>query len=674
LGGGGFGEVWHAETPGNFAVAIKFVRLGRRAAVGEARSLELFRSVRHPNLLPIFAAWPKGDFLVIVMELADGTLLDRLEQAREQGHAGIPRPELAEYLREAARGLDFLNEPRHRVGDRENVGIQHRDVKPQNLLLVGDGVKVADFGLARLMEHSVTGHSGGMTPAYAPPEFFSGTSARQSDQYSLAVTWCHLVADRLPFSGSHFQIMSGHLHGEPDLAMLPDGERAVVHRALHKDPRERWSDCRAFAAALRDCQAGAVVPTTVVPVRPLTSETLLAPAPTPLAIDPGAATRSHPGATRDTAEAPAPTPATPSATPAERAAVWSRRRRLGLAGALGMLASVAGLIVLVVLTGERRSNTFDSVSDRLGTMKAPGGPGLALVEVSPQAAMPAAGVAVGTEGEVLFADDQGRLTRWRPGGGWEALGTPGFAPVGMAVVPGGGRWLVFGRPWLAGIDPAGAVVTDLSDTGVVFAGHAGPVWAAAVSPDGKQVASGGEDGRVRVWDAVSGVEVWNSEPAGPVHAVGWSPAGDLVAWGCQDGSVHVQAPGRPGEMRLLGRHAAPFGAIAFLAGGRVVSAARSGVADELDDGMLVWDLNAPAGKPARLCAGRTIAALARVGVGSRVVVGGDAGGLEVWDAPTGTCLATVASEPVVAVATQPDGRRTVSLGRSGAVTTWVLAE
>src|SRR5205823_6312901 len=98
---------------------------------------------------------------------------------QEQGLPGIPREELLEYLREAAKGIDHLN----------GLDIQHRDIKPQNLLLVGGSVKVADFGLAKLLEHSVATNSGSMTPAYAAPEFLNGQTTAQSDQYSLAVTY-----------------------------------------------------------------------------------------------------------------------------------------------------------------------------------------------------------------------------------------------------------------------------------------------------------------------------------------------------------------------------------------------------------------------------------------------------------------------------------------------------
>src|SRR5262249_33672730 len=159
---------------------------------------------------------------IIGMELADCTLADRLREAVAQGFPGIPLGELIEYMREAAAGIDFLNEPPHTIGGQPNLSIIHRDIKPHNLLLLGGGVKVADFGLARSVESTMSARSGGMTPAYAAPEFFQRQVSRQSDQYSLAASYCELRGRRLPFEGSPIEVMVGHVMQSPNLAMLPE--------------------------------------------------------------------------------------------------------------------------------------------------------------------------------------------------------------------------------------------------------------------------------------------------------------------------------------------------------------------------------------------------------------------------------------------------------------------
>lgn len=240
LGKGGFGEVWRARDAEAFEVALKFLRLDERTTESEMRALELMKNVRHAHLLPMFRLWRTGGWLVLALELADQTLYGRLVEAEMAGRSGIPRAELLTSMLDCAKGLDFLHEK----------GIQHRDVKPQNLLLVGGSVKVGDFGLAKLLERSLASNSGAMTPSYAAPEQIQGQVSLHSDQYALAVSYCQLRGGRLPFGGNPVQLMYGHLHGEPDLSMLPEAERPAVAKALAKKPEERYADCKSFVKVL----------------------------------------------------------------------------------------------------------------------------------------------------------------------------------------------------------------------------------------------------------------------------------------------------------------------------------------------------------------------------------------------------------------------------------------
>jgi TPR repeat protein len=271
---GGFGEVWQAVGPQGQAAALKFLRLGSNRNPPEATLLRLLQDIDHPHLLRLYASWQLPGFLVIAMELADGTLLDRDREAKAQGLPAMPAAELIRYMREAASAIDYLNQAQHMLPPEKPVrgpapandseeapplpgefclslgSILHRDIKPQNLLLVGGRVKVADFGLAKFSDHTATSHSKAMTPAYAAPEFFKGKTSSRSDQYSLAVTYCRLRCGRLPFSGTPAEMMAGHLTQPPDLTQLPEGERPAVWRALAKDPEARWPSCQEFVEAL----------------------------------------------------------------------------------------------------------------------------------------------------------------------------------------------------------------------------------------------------------------------------------------------------------------------------------------------------------------------------------------------------------------------------------------
>lgn len=245
--------MWKAIGPGEVPVAQKFLHCGARTAAVEGQALAFMKYVHHPHLLTTFAIWSQEDLLIVGMELAEQSLWDRLDEVVRDGQRGIARTELIEYMREAARGIDFLNERRHTIAGRPGQSIVHRDIKPQNLLLLGGGVKVADFGLADVIDRSTTTRSGGMTPAYAAPEFFHGQVSRYSDQYSLAVTYYRLRTGSPPFLGNQLQVMAGHLTRSPDLSLLPALERDIVAKGLAKQPQDRWPSCRVFVENLMDC-------------------------------------------------------------------------------------------------------------------------------------------------------------------------------------------------------------------------------------------------------------------------------------------------------------------------------------------------------------------------------------------------------------------------------------
>ncbi|MCA9260030.1 MAG: protein kinase, partial [Planctomycetales bacterium] len=182
--------------------------------------------------------------LVIVTELAEGSLKDRFDQCLDNGKVGIPRDELLIYLSDAADALDFLT---------ERFSLQHLDVKPENLLLLGGHVKVADFGLVKDVEQSQASLVGGLTPLYSAPEVFQGAPTRFSDQYSLAVLYTEMLTGAAPFDGSTpAELTLQHMHDEPELGRLPQTDRFVIARALAKDPRQRFPTCRDLVVALRE--------------------------------------------------------------------------------------------------------------------------------------------------------------------------------------------------------------------------------------------------------------------------------------------------------------------------------------------------------------------------------------------------------------------------------------
>ena len=248
IGRGGFGEVWRANAPGDLKKAVKFVfgQNNRSHADRELRSLERMRQVRHPFLLTLERFEVFDDMLVIVTELADGSLEDVFQRHRDSGSCGIPRETLLKYLGDAAEALDHL----HR-----EYGLQHLDVKPANLMMVGQHVKVGDFGLLKDLGDTECSIVGGLTPIYAPPELFDGKPSMHSDQYSLAVMYQELLTGTRPFAGRTIaQLATQHVHSTPNLQPLPAKDRSTIAKALEKDFTRRFESCCDFLDALQDAK------------------------------------------------------------------------------------------------------------------------------------------------------------------------------------------------------------------------------------------------------------------------------------------------------------------------------------------------------------------------------------------------------------------------------------
>lgn len=244
LGSGGYGEVWKAIGPGGLPKAVKIMYGERTGSHAEAefKALERMRDLRHPFLLSIERIEVVESRMIVVTELADGNLSQRFDECRTEGRAGIPRDELLGYLRDSADALDFM---------AEKHGLQHLDVKPDNILLQGDHAKVGDFGLAKDLNVTNVSVINGFTPTFAAPELFEGRPGRATDQYSLAIVYQYMLTGVLPFNGrTAAQLTAQHLRSQPDVSNLQPIDRPVVARALSKNMHSRFDNCRQFVDEL----------------------------------------------------------------------------------------------------------------------------------------------------------------------------------------------------------------------------------------------------------------------------------------------------------------------------------------------------------------------------------------------------------------------------------------
>jgi serine/threonine protein kinase len=254
IGRGAYGDVYRALAPGGIEVALKriFRAMDDESSRRELKALEKIRELRHPFLLQTHRFQAFEDRLQIVMELADGSLEDRLKQCLAEGLSGIPVEELLRYFSEAAEALDYLHQQK----------MTHRDIKPQNLLHVKGHAKVADFGIARAQQDTLdhTLNAAG-TPAYMAPEMWRGNISVHSDQYSFALTWYEMRTGRRALSAtSQIALLQQHLTGMPDVSGVPPAEQRVLLRALAKEPNKRFPTCVALVQALGEATAPRAAP------------------------------------------------------------------------------------------------------------------------------------------------------------------------------------------------------------------------------------------------------------------------------------------------------------------------------------------------------------------------------------------------------------------------------
>jgi len=255
LGRGGMGAVYMAEQPG----------LGREVAIKELiqsadpvalkrflQEAQVMARTSHPNLVQVHDIELMGDINYLVLELVRGrSLRDWMNQGP------IPPPQVFAVMHGVLQALDYAH--RH--------SIVHRDMKPENVLISEEGlVKVADFGIARLMDDTgvggpatKTGTTVG-TPQYMSPEQVASSRVDgRSDLYSAGIMFYELVAGQPPFTATDadgpFTLMAKHVQAPPQPPSVfrpglnPDLEELIL-KSLSKRPEDRFQTGKEFDEAI----------------------------------------------------------------------------------------------------------------------------------------------------------------------------------------------------------------------------------------------------------------------------------------------------------------------------------------------------------------------------------------------------------------------------------------
>jgi serine/threonine protein kinase len=260
LGKGGMGEVFLVEhlllgrkealkiLMPSLATDPQFVSRFRR----EARAVN---RLRHPNIISVYDFGQLADErFYLSMEYADGDSVHKL--LKRDRHFAVPR------------ALQLLGQLAYAVHHAHSRGVVHRDLKPDNLILVGEDetLKVLDFGIAKIVasDHNESvALSGGNqilgTARYLSPERVRGVgNDPRSDLYSLGCIAFELVVGGPPFSGNSDEVIRAHLKVMPDppsawqpLFEIPKELDAVILRCLAKKPEDRYQTAAELFAALR---------------------------------------------------------------------------------------------------------------------------------------------------------------------------------------------------------------------------------------------------------------------------------------------------------------------------------------------------------------------------------------------------------------------------------------
>ncbi len=238
IGRGGFGEVYFATSDAGKELALKHVE---RNLEVELRGVSQCLNLKHANLIDLYDVRydEQGDAWVVMEYVAGASLKDVIDRNPN----GMPVEEVNRWFRGMAAGTAYLHDH----------GIVHRDLKPGNIFEDEAVVKIGDYGLSKFIS---TSRRSGQTESvgtfhYMAPEIGKGIYGKEIDIYALGIILYEMLTGRVPFEGESSQeIIMKHLTADPDLSGIQQPYRAIIQRAMQKDPQKRYSNVADMLIAL----------------------------------------------------------------------------------------------------------------------------------------------------------------------------------------------------------------------------------------------------------------------------------------------------------------------------------------------------------------------------------------------------------------------------------------